>query len=299
MKTTYPTEFTIAEPSKTEFAKASQAFLSTGKIPELLLQCFDQNGIWLGESPASEYVDPAAYEMLEEMSIPEERRSITNDRGESILLTSYIVECSSSHTIPWHEIRGMFRIDTGSDLNAPNLKRLSPYYVSDINALTTSLPELLNVHSMLITTYQLAIPKLEWAVDLTIFYVPILIAEQLETVGILRLNGVKRATFPELRNVHEHLEGSQLWQFVAPKLESVNPCVHTHSHADSDRLTGFILPETTVINAPQLTYVGGLVDTQCAEYFYLPNLIVSWHWYRHPKAKENYSRESSGGSDSL
>jgi len=291
MKTTYPTEFTIAEPSKTEFAKASQAFLSTGKIPELLLQCFDQNGIWLGESPASEYVDPAAYEMLEEMSIPEERRSITNDRGESILLTSYIVECSSSHTIPWHEIRGMFRIDTGSDLNAPNLKRLSPYYVSDINALTTSLPELLNVHSMLITTYQLAIPKLEWAVDLTIFYVPILIAEQLETVGILRINGVKRATFPELRNVHEHLEGSQLWEFVAPKLESVN--------RDTDGWEGLILSNAGFIITPRLTFVGNRLDSRSAEHFYLPKLYVEGQWDIHPMARKNYAREKKRGSSYL
>jgi len=72
--------------------EASRHFLQTGEIPEALLQCFNYDGKWLGDTAASEFVNDAAQKHLEKLTIPESRRTMRRPNGQPILLTSYMLE---------------------------------------------------------------------------------------------------------------------------------------------------------------------------------------------------------------
>lgn len=290
---------TECDPLEATMTEASRHFLQTGEIPEALLQCFNYDGKWLGDTAASEFVDYRVQENLENLTIPETRRTITRPNGQSVLLTSYMLEEEPEDerldeeylteeelpvrkdptlVLPWHEIRGMCQVATHRNLSCPNLRLLNPdYSFADMCALTIHLPELAQVHIITLTAGHISIPKLEQAEYLAFATARHAEAPALQTVGQLQLGLALSARFPALRKVSGALVGYSVREFTAPHLETVNPGALAHD--------GLVLPEAWTIDTPSLKYVGKRLDAWSAENFYPNDLKVEGTWVMHPRLK--------------
>lgn len=236
----------FSEHPETEIEAASLAYLKTGEIPELLLPGFDQHGRWIQESPTSEFVSACARARLQSIVLADFQRSTINADGEHILLTSCIINPGESAEIPWHEIRGLIRIETDSAVIAPNLRRISSYD-ADIDGPSVSLPELRTATRITVSADELAIPFLAnvgWAE----FQTPNLTAPSLRTAGNLELGSSQTADLPALQTVDLGIRSYSLLKFRAPNLETINSKTKSHF--------GLVLPYTTVFYAPKLRVSG-------------------------------------------
>ncbi len=278
-----PISLSDGELLETAMAEASRRFLETGEIIYPLHHCFDQCGAWLGASAVFPYVLPAARKRLTKITIPESQRSITNEEGESILLTSFLLD--EDHimgekvaVIPWHEIRGMCTIKLESDLYCPHLRRLSNCYnPTDIRALTIRLPELFVVNDIILSAEHIFLPKLTCAQNIDVFHVSHVFLPHLQSVKNLHLGSAFAAHFPVLLEVHQSLVGYHVREFSAPRLERVNL-----SKTGED---GLLLPAAWSIDSPNLQCVGVKLDARSAETFFSPALTVDGEWNMHPNAK--------------
>lgn len=276
-------------------ADASRQFLLTGIIPDAMLQCFNQQGEWLGETAASPFVEPAALKKLRKVTIPESRRTITNECGESILLTSFMLEKADFVedpviVIPWHEIRGMCMINIVGNLSCPNLRRLNPHYSPvEMSALTIRLPVITEVDSITLLAEYISIPKLTHARYLHFSHVRHVDAPCLQIVDNLQLGSAFSAHFPQLREVSGPLVGNAIREFSAPFLESVNPKKTGHD--------GLLLPEAWAIDAPKLQMVGVRLNARTEETFCPLDLIVDGVWQMHHNAERIRTRLAMRGTD--
>ena len=279
--------------------EASREFLQTGKIPDALLQCYDQHGRWLGGTAASEFVDFAAEQKLAKITIPEDQRTLTNESRESILLTSFILEEEPEDerleeeylteeevpiekdpilVLPWHEIRGMCQVAIHRNLSCPNLQRLNPHYSPvRMQALTVQLTKLPQVNSISLYADHVSIPKLEKATYLEFGIASHVDAPSLDNAGQLKLGSAYSARLPQLRQVDGQLVGYAIREFHAPLLEAVNPT--------STGYDGLVLPEAWTIDAPNLRHVGKRLDASSDETFYPTGLKVDGRWIMHPRMK--------------
>lgn len=264
-----------------QMEEASREYLATGEIPDALLQCFNHDGKWLYDTAASEFVLTHAQIRLWDLTIPASRCVTTNEKGESILLTSYMEKLDAnvtSITLPWHEIRGMCVVETQGNLSCPNLRRLNPLYSEvEMSGLTIRLPELTEVHSLTLDAAHISVPKLEKAQYLAFASTRHTEAPALHTVGQLQLGTAFSALFAVLREVAGPLVGYSAREFSAPLLEAVNPGAQAHD--------GLVLPEAWTIDTPSLKYVGKRLVSWTAETFYPKDLKVEGTWEMHPRMK--------------
>lgn len=266
-----------------EVYEASLQFLQTGEIADILLPCYNQHGEWLGETPSTEFVTPEALRKLAKITIPEERRSLTNENRETILLTSYIFEPSTNSTgepvnvVPWHEIRGMCQITTEGNIHAPNLKRLNSPYGAEIEGLTLNMPVLEEAKNLQLTAEHISIPKLALVYHLTIQNCRHVEAPALKIIESLILGPAFSARFASLVEARGPIIGYAIREFTAPLLETVNPGAMAHD--------GLVLPEAWTIDTPSLQYVGKRLDASSAETFYSTDLKVEGEWAMHPQIK--------------
>jgi hypothetical protein len=276
------------DPLEATMVEASKEFLRTGEIPDALLQCFDQEGRWLGDTAASEFLLPDAWLKLCDLTIPANRRVTTNEKGESILLTSYMEKTSGCVRVspPWHEIRGMCSVETDGNLELLNLRRLNPIYsnAAEFTALTIRLPELTEVDCISLTADHISIPKLQTAKYLEFRTTRHIYAPSLQTAGQLKLGSAFSAHFPVLREVDEALVGYAIREFSAPLLEAVNRLQTGY--------TGLLLPDAWTIDTPNLKHVGKRLDAISAESFCPPGLTVDGTWQMHPNAERIRARRA-------
>lgn len=280
-------------------AEASRNYLRTGEIHDTLLQCYNQNGKWLEDTAASQFVDDASQKRLSKITIPESRRCIINANGEHILLTSYSLheepdderpyweyleeedlseKVDKTLILPWHEIRGMCEIAIHRHLYCPNLRRFNAHYNNtDVTALSIRLPELIQCTDLTLRAEYFYIPKLAQAGHLKFSTARHIEAPSLRAIDNLHLGSAFTVHFPMLKQVKECLVGDDVQEFAAPVLETVN-------RRKSGR-TGLILTNAWNIEAPHLQYVGRLLDTSSAESFCPHGLVVDGRWETHTKTK--------------
>ncbi len=271
-------------------------FARTGEIQDTLVPYFQQSGRWFGDCRNwSKPTYRMASSIMHQAVLPEWRRTMENDRGESILLTSFTWKKRRDVELPWHKVSGSIKIRSLEWIYAPHLKTVGGYFYSPTDS-RVCLPNLQRVggdfdfqgtqmlHVPALTevggslmVVECDLPNLEivgnrfsgfWSGYL---HLPHL----LQVGGSLEIEGPERFSAPSLRWVCYDLCLSHFTTvFCANKLEEVGGSLNAGS--------------AKIFHAAKLRHVGDTLNSESAADYYRPEFENLALWEVHPDARRRW-----------
>ena len=262
-----------------------RSYVATGIIDDALIEYYDQNGNWCGDTIQWQQGTPHA--LLAEMKksfLPARRRTGRSRLG-TVLRTSLVRHGDDHLQTAFAEIHGSLIVPGNAAIHAPNLRRINGNFISSTTR-KVDMPWLTEVNGSLelLQTFLLRLPRLRrvgghcliagmhppllafvggrlglyWSFDFR--------ANCLTQVGgSLVLSKAGDIEVPALRSVGGGILLSHLARrFVAPQLGSVG----------GDFLAGSV----ECMQMPRLQTVGGDFDSGSARGYYDPRIRVEGDW---------------------
>lgn len=268
-----------------------RTYLATGIIKDTLIEFYDQNGKWRGDT--IQWEQEAPHTLLEQMNqsyLPASRRTCRSKLGTA-LRTSFVHYGDDHVHIVYAEIHGSLIVKGNAAIHTPNLRRIYGNFVSDTRN-KVEMPWLSQVSGSveLLQTFLLRIPRLRCV------GCNLLIAGM--SPPLLRFVGGRLAVYWAfdfraacLRWVGGSLVLSKAGDIHVPALESVGGSIllsHLARRIIAPRLKSvggdFLAGSVEKIQMPCLRIVGGDFDTGNAIGFYDPAVQVEGDWTVFPRA---------------
>lgn len=275
-------------------------YLSTGIIEDPLIEFYDQDGKWRGDTIRWEQETPhALMEQMNQSFLPVRQRTCRSRLG-TVLRTSLVRHGDDHVHAAYAEIHGSLIIKGNAAIHTPNLRRIYGNFVSDTRN-KVDMPWLSQVSGSveLLQTFQLRIPRLRRVGgNLLIAGMP---------PPLLGFVGGRLAVYWAfdfraacLRRVGGSLVLSKAGDIHVPALESVGGGIllsHLARRIIAPRLKSvggdFLAGSVEDIQMPCLRSVGGDLDTGSTPGFYDPAVQVAGDWTVFPGAIREWELRDS------